>query len=213
MSKFTLNFYTSLYLYGMILDIWASIENVDQALFELINGHWTSSILDVFMPWMRTSEHWFAFYVVLLGYVCYKWGWKAWKWIVAVAIIVALTDQISSFLFKPFIHRLRPCADPTMLSHVKLLIGACPTSFSFTSSHAANHFSVAMFIFMTLKPFFKNYTYLFFVWAGIISYAQVYVGVHYPIDVVAGTLIGLMMGYIGSTLFSKWVFNIKKLQA
>ncbi|NBY31063.1 MAG: phosphatase PAP2 family protein, partial [Actinobacteria bacterium] len=60
---------------------------------------------------------------------------------------------------------------------------------------------------------FKNYTYLFFVWAGIISYAQVYVGVHYPIDVVAGTLIGLMMGYIGSTLFSKWVFNTKKLQA
>jgi undecaprenyl-diphosphatase len=76
-----------------------------------------------------------------------------------------------------------------MLTHVKLLLGACPTNFSFTSSHATNHFSLAIFVFMTLQPLFKKYTYLFFVWAGIISYAQVYVGVHYPIDVIAGGII------------------------
>jgi undecaprenyl-diphosphatase len=188
----------------MILDIWPSFEKADQALFELINGQWTIPFFDVLMPWMRTSEHWFLFYLVLVGYIFYRWGWKAWKWLLTVAITIALTDQVSSFIFKPFIHRLRPCADPAMLTQVKLLIPACPSSFSFTSSHAANHFSLAMFVFMTLQPLFKKYTYLFFVWAGIISYAQIYVGVHYPLDILAGTLIGLIMGYTGARLYLKW---------
>lgn len=188
----------------MIIDIWPSLEKADQALFKLINGHWTNAYFDVFMPWMRTSEHWFPFYLVLVGYVFYRWGWKAWKWLVAVAITISLTDQVSSFIFKPFIHRLRPCADPAMLTQVKLLIPACPSSFSFTSSHAANHFSLAIFVFMTLQPLFKKYTYLFFVWAGIISYAQIYVGVHYPLDVLAGALLGIIIGYTGARLFLKW---------
>jgi undecaprenyl-diphosphatase len=189
----------------MILDIGASLEQADQALFKLINGHWTNTFFDSLLPWMRTSEHWFAFYIALVSYVFYKWGWKAWKWLLSVAITIALTDQVSSFIFKPFIHRLRPCNDPAILNKVNLLIGTCPSSFSFTSSHAANHFSLAMFVFMSLQPLFKKYTYLFFVWAGIISYAQIYVGVHYPLDILGGTLIGLIMGYAGAIIYSKWI--------
>jgi undecaprenyl-diphosphatase len=188
----------------MAINIWTSLEKADKALFELINGHWTNAYFDVFMPWMRTSEHWFFFYLALISFVFYRWGWKAWKWLVSVALTVGLSDQISSFFFKPFIHRLRPCADPSMLTHVKLLLGACPTNFSFTSSHAANHFSLAIFIFMSLQPLFKKYSYLFFVWAGIISYAQIYVGVHYPLDILAGTLVGLTVGYLGASLYLKW---------
>ena len=189
----------------MVQDFWASIMKGDQALFELINGQWTSPLFNSFMPWMRTSEHWFPLYVVLLGYLFYKWGWKAWKWVVAVALTISLTDQVSSFVFKPLIHRLRPCADPAMLHQVKLLIAGCPSSFSFTSSHAANHFSLAMFVFMTLQPLLKKYTYLFFVWAGIISYAQIYVGVHYPLDVIMGTLIGMLIGFIGAKFYARWL--------
>ena len=189
----------------MTVDIWASLEKADQALFEQINGHWTNTFFDSLLPWMRTSEHWFAFYIALVSYVFYKWGWKAWKWLFSVAITIALTDQVSSFIFKPFIHRLRPCNDPAILNKVNLLIGTCPSSFSFTSSHAANHFSLAMFVFMSLQPLFKKYTYLFFVWAGIISYAQIYVGVHYPLDILGGTLIGLIMGYAGAIIYSKWI--------
>ncbi|MEY4052174.1 MAG: hypothetical protein RIR64_1159 [Bacteroidota bacterium] len=189
----------------MILDIWASLEKADQALFELINGHWTLPLFDLWMPWMRTSEHWFPLYLLLVVYLFYKGGWKAWKWLLMVAITIALTDQLSSFLFKPFVHRLRPCADPAILTHVKLLIPACPSSFSFTSSHAANHFSLSMFVFLTLQPLFKKYTYLFFLWAGLISYAQIYVGVHYPLDILAGIFIGLVMGYAGAKLYLKWL--------
>ena len=188
----------------MIQDFWASIIKADQSLFEHINGQWTCSFLDSMMPWVRTSEHWFPMYVVLLGYLFYKWGWKALKWILAIAITIGVSDQVSSFFFKPFVHRLRPCADPAMLHQAKLLIGACPTSFSFTSSHATNHFALAMFIMMTLQSLLKKYTYLFFVWAGLISYAQIYVGVHYPLDVLVGTLIGITLGYTFAKLYLKW---------
>ena len=189
----------------MVLDIWTSFEKADQVLFELINGHWTNTYFDGFMPWMRTSEHWFPFYLVLIGFVYYRFGWKAWKWLLTVAITIGVSDQISSFFFKPFFHRLRPCADHAMLSNVKLLLKACPTNFSFTSSHATNHFALAIFVFMTLQPLFKKYSFLFFVWAGIISYAQIYVGVHYPLDILAGTLLGLLVGYAGASVYSKWM--------
>ncbi len=189
----------------MIQEMVNYIQKADQSLFERINGQWTHPFLDTFMPWMRTSENWVVFYIILLGYLFYKKGGMAIKWLLVVAITIALTDQISSFIFKPFIHRLRPCADPAMLTQVKLLIPACPSSFSFTSSHAANHFSLAIFIFISLRPLFRNYGYLFFIWAGIISYAQVYVGVHYPLDVLAGTIIGLLIGYASARIYLKWI--------
>ena len=188
----------------MIQDFWASIIKWDQSLFELINGSWSSPNLDLFLSWMRTAENWIPLYLFLLGFLFYKWGWKAWKWVLGAVVTISMTDQVSSFFFKPLLHRLRPCADPAMISHVKLVIGACPSSFSFTSSHATNHFGIAMFIFMTLQPFFKKYTYLFFLWAALISYAQVYVGVHYPLDVVAGSILGLTIGYVFARLFLNW---------
>jgi len=191
----------------MILDFWATVMKEDQALFELINGQWTSPWLSNFMPWMRTSEHWIPLYICLLGFVFYHWRWKAWKWLVTVALTITMTDQVSSFIFKPWIHRLRPCADPAMLGHVKLLLGACPSNFSFTSSHAANHFGLAIFVFITLAPLLKKYRYLFFLWAGIISYAQIYVGVHYPIDILGGTIIGITFGYLFAKIYLKWSNN------
>jgi undecaprenyl-diphosphatase len=147
----------------MIQDFWASIVKWDQSLFELINGSWTNQNLDSFLSWMRTAENWFPLYLVLLGFLFYKWGWKAWKWLLGALVTISVTDQVSSFFFKPLLHRLRPCADPAMVGHVKLVISACPSSFSFTSSHATNHFGIAMFIFMTLQPLFKKYNFLFFV--------------------------------------------------
>ena len=176
----------------------------DQALFSLINGEWTNRVFDKLMPWFRTSNNWVPFYAVLLIYLFVKWGKRAWKWVVIVALNVTLTDQISSSFFKPFFHRLRPCADPAIMHKSRLLLEHCSGGFSFTSSHAANHFGLAMLVFMTLQPLFKKYTYLFFIWAGIIGYAQIYVGVHYPLDVFVGSCIGLIIGYVMAKLFFKF---------
>jgi undecaprenyl-diphosphatase len=85
-----------------------------------------------------------------------------------------------------------------------LLLDHCSGGFSFTSSHAANHFGLAMFLFISLNPLFKKYTWLFFVWAAMIAYAQVYVGVHYPVDVLAGAIIGLLVGKLNGNIFKKF---------
>jgi undecaprenyl-diphosphatase len=175
----------------------------DQALFSLINGKWTNIVFDKLMPWLRTSNNWVPFYAALLIYLFVKWGSKAWKWLIIVALNVTITDQISSSFFKPFFHRLRPCADPAIMYKSRLLLDHCAGGFSFTSSHAANHFGLAMLVFMTLQPLFKKYTFLFFIWAAIIGYAQIYVGVHYPLDVLVGSCIGLLVGYGMSKLYIK----------
>ncbi len=189
---------------------WDALLVKDQALFSKINGQWTSSLADHIMPWVRTANNWYPLYFALLAYLFIKWGKNAWKWLLIVAVNVAVTDQISSSFFKPFVHRLRPCADPAIIHQSRLLLEHCSGGFSFTSSHAANHFGLAMFVFMTLQPLFKNYTVLFFVWAALISYAQVYVGVHYPLDIFAGCLIGLVVGYLMGRLFLKWQPSIDK---
>jgi undecaprenyl-diphosphatase len=183
----------------------------DHALFSNINGKWTNPFFDGLMPWLRHSNNWIPLYVVLLSFLIYKWGKNSWKWLVLVGVNVTLTDQISSHLFKPFFHRLRPCADPELMQQTRLLLDYCSGGFSFTSSHAANHFGIAVFLVVTLQPLLKNYRYLFLIWAAIIAYAQVYVGVHFPLDIFVGAIIGIIVGYFNGKLFHKWQGNIKAI--
>jgi undecaprenyl-diphosphatase len=187
----------------MMQDFWNDLLANDKAVFAVLNGKWTNSFFDILMPWFRDAKNWIPLYIVILTLLFYKWGKKAWKWVLMVVINITLTDQISSSFFKPYFHRLRPCADPTLMHQSRLLLDHCSGGFSFTSSHAANHFGLAMFIVMTLQPLLKNYRYLFLIWAAIISYAQVYVGVHFPLDVFAGAIIGIAVGYLNSKLYIK----------
>ncbi len=208
-----LYFFAFLYLYAMMQNLLEWLLDKDQSLFFRINGQWTNGVLDKCLLWFRTSDNWIPFYILLLFYLLKKMGVRTWKWLLLVIVNVAVTDQVSSNFFKPVFHRLRPCADPIVLDKINLLVGHCMTSFSFTSSHAANHFGIAMFIFITLQPLFKKFRFLFFVWAGIISYAQVYVGVHYPIDVIVGALIGMLSGWAFAKIYKKWEPAIPVLQS
>jgi undecaprenyl-diphosphatase len=192
----------------MMQDFWTSLLAKDKALFSFINGEWTFDRLDQLMPWMRDSKNWVPLYIVILIYLLYKWRIKTWRWMVLVAVNITLTDQISSSIFKPLFHRLRPCADPAIMTKARLLVDHCSGGFSFTSSHAANHFGIALFIVMTLQPLLKKYTYAFILWAAIISYAQVYVGVHYPLDVFCGALIGLTIGYFNGKIYNQWQASV-----
>ena len=188
----------------MGLSIFQQIKDIDQALFYQINGVWHHPILDAVLPWTRHSNNWIPLYIGLLVWLIYQVGWKTLKWLLFALINVGLTDQISSSVFKPFFHRLRPCNDPALFGKTRLLLEQCAGGFSFTSSHAANHFGIAMFIFMTWGGTQKKYTRFFFVWAGIIAFAQIYVGVHYPLDIVGGTIIGLISGYTMAKAYLKW---------
>lgn len=188
---------------------WNGLLVKDRDLFSAINGKWTCSLFDQIMPWVRTSNNWIPLYVLMFAYIIYKWKQKAIKWILLALVNVGITDQVSSSIFKPLFHRLRPCADPALMNQSRLLLEHCSGGFSFTSSHAANHFGIAVFIVITLAPIFKSYRFLFLIWAAFIAYAQVYVGVHYPLDIMGGALIGIMAGYFNGKLFQHWQENVK----
>ena len=116
---------------------------------------------------------------------------------------VSLCDMTSSKLVKEAFERLRPCNDPDFFPYVRLLVNRCSGTYSFTSSHAANHFGMATFIFLTLRPIVGRVVWIAFIWAGVIGYAQVYVGVHYPLDILGGASIGFLFGWALSAFFNK----------
>jgi undecaprenyl-diphosphatase len=179
-----------------------SLQSIDQSLFVYINRVATHPWLDTIMPFFRESTFWIPFYLFLIVFVFVNFGKKGWVWLLFAFITVLLTDQLSSSIIKNWVQRPRPCADPLFSDQVRLLLDHCSGGYSFTSSHATNHFGVATFLFVTLGRFISNWKYLIFIWAALICYAQVYVGVHYPLDVIFGALLGFAIGH-----FVYWVYQ------
>jgi membrane-associated phospholipid phosphatase len=183
----------------------------DTWLFLKINTGWTGWFADAIMPVIRDQRTWYPMYAFLLVYTIYKFKWKSLPFLVLAGLTVVITDQVSSNFLKEFFGRVRPCSEAALQGIARLRVGRCPGSGSFTSSHAVNHFGLAVFFFFALKPYFKKWSYLFFLWAGLICYAQVYVGVHYPGDVTGGALIGSLLGWLTSLIFRKY-FNFGKVK-
>lgn len=181
-----------------------TVKEWDFWIFIKINTEWTSSFLDVVAPIMRNKYTWIPLYVFLVIFAFYNFRKKAWFWLLFAGITIALTDQLSSKLIKNLVARPRPCRAPELEGHIRLMVSGCSGGYSFTSSHAANHFGIALFFFVTLKPFIKNWAWLFIVWAAVISYSQVYVGVHYFFDIVGGSIVGILSGLITSYFFEKY---------
>lgn len=175
----------------------------DKSLFKLINYSWSNSFFDWLMPWLRNSTMWYPLYLLLLLLVTINFRKTGWWWVLFAAGTVILTDFVSSTIIKQNIFRLRPCHEPDFASWIQVLVGYRPQSSSFTSSHATNHFGMAMFLYITLRTRFKKWPALFFLWAFSISFAQVYVGVHYPVDIICGGLIGILIGYLSGKSFNK----------
>jgi undecaprenyl-diphosphatase len=146
------------------------------------------------MPFFRESTFWIPLYLFLIVFVFVNFGKNGWVWLLFAFITVLLTDQFSSSIVKNWVMRPRPCNDPLFSGQVRLLLDHCSGGYSFTSSHATNHFGMATFLCITLGRFFGKWKYLLFIWAALICYAQVYVGVHYPLDVVFGALLGFLIG-------------------
>lgn len=186
-----------------MLSIWKKLEYFDQALCLRINRDGSNAFFDSFMPVIREANIWAPLYLFLLVFVIYNFGWRGVLWCMSMITAVALSDMISSQVMKDGFGRLRPCNDPFMQQYLRFIVQRCPSSFSFTSSHAANHFTMAAFIWFTGKETIGKWLQLIFAWAFAISYAQVYVGVHYPLDVLAGAIVGLLLGALAAWIFNK----------
>lgn len=190
-------------LAGFFQDILNALDGWDKQLFVLINDGTSNSFFDWLFPWWRAKNTWIPFYIFMLLFIIYRFGWKAWPWILLAAAAPALGDVVSSWCIKPWISRLRPCNVQELKSMMHLRVSYCPANGSFTSSHAVNHFALAIFFFLTLRKHIKGWAWLFIIWAASICYGQVYVGVHYPGDVFCGAIVGITIGSLLARIFNK----------
>ena len=117
----------------------------------------------------------------------------AWKSILYLISTVILADQIASSFFKPLVKRLRPCHAESFQAWIHLPDG-CGGMYGFCSSHAANSFAVAMAVYLISKNKWAGY--LLFFWAFMISYSRIYLGAHYPLDVLVGAMIGILASFL-----------------
>lgn len=147
----------ALFCFMILLSILERFDEIDKWLFLLINTRLTNTFFDAVMPFLRESDIWIPFYLFLFVFVTYNFGLKAWPWIFFLVITVIISDQISSSFLKDFFNRTRPCRNEELTGIMRLLVVYCPKSGSFTSSHAANHFAIAWFLFYTLRSYLHKY--------------------------------------------------------
>lgn len=178
-----------------------SLIEIDQSLFHLLNSEWTNSFFDWLLPVWRNKYFWIPVYLFIILFAVLNYSKKSYWFILFLVAAVGSSDLISSHVVKKSIKRVRPCND-IGLDQVRTLV-RCGSGYSFTSSHAANHFAISYFLFATLGLRFRKIRGWLFAWAGSVAYAQVYVGVHYPVDVFSGMILGIIVAKIFVWLYQK----------
>ncbi len=170
--------------------------HTDEVLFRWINIGLANPVFDFILPYFRNKYFWIPFYVILI-FVAFIKDRKVWILLILAALVILLTDTLSAQVVKPLFGRLRPCNEPGFKDSVRLLVD-CGSGFSFISSHASNHFGLAILFIQYFRKWFpfKWLTFGFVIWAFTIAFSQIYVGVHYPFDVICGALLGMGLAYL-----------------
>ncbi len=155
---------------------------------------WLNSIhndfFDPIMLWISGRNSWFPMYAIIIGCIIWLQKRKSIGILLMIIFSVIISDQVCSSILKPLIHRFRPCHEPT-IQHLVHVVGNCGGQFGFCSSHAANTFALITCLVLLFGKQFSGIKYLY-IWAIIVSYSRIYVGVHYPLDVITGAGIGVL---------------------
>ena len=180
------------------------LERIDQQLFLFINSS-NSPFFDQVMHAISGRLIWVPLYLAILIYLGVRFKRKFLVILIFIILAATLADQSSVFV-KNIVLRLRPCHEPSLTGIVHLVNGECGGVYGFVSSHATNSFNVALLSLMFIKK--RWYTISIILWASIIGFSRIYLGVHYPADVICGSLLG---AFIGWSMYSLYVLTDKNI--
>ena len=170
------------------------LDNLDTTIFLAINGL-NNNFFDIIMVYVSAKFFWIPFYLILLYLIWQEKKQKTLLVIVFVAILITISDQVSVHAFKNVFQRPRPChaVDLQLVVHT---VEKCGGKFGFISSHASNSFALAFFVTSLIRYRYNWISWLMFSWALLTIYSRVYLGVHYPGDVLAGAVVGMLIGWL-----------------
>lgn len=176
------------------------LKSLDTDLFLAFNG-WHNAFFDPIMYWLSDKLIWIPMYLLIIFLIFRKYKLKGLIMLLFIGLVIALCDQTASGLLKNTVQRLRPSHDPALMNLVHLSKAGPGGLYGFASSHAANVFGLATFLYFVLDDNFKILKYWLFIWAALVAYSRIYNGVHYPGDVVVGALIGVCWGFLLSKAY------------
>lgn len=186
--------------------------NFDFQIFQLINDGFSNNFFDWLAPILREKKTWIPLYIVLLVWTIFRYRQKAILFVLLAILTVGASDFTASSIVKPLVKRIRPCNNQSIELLVHKRIG-CSGGYSFPSSHASNHFALALFLALTVFRKNRAVKIAGFIWATLIAFSQVYVGVHYPLDVFGGAIFGMLIALIIFTISGKiWPEYINSIQ-
>lgn len=174
----------------------------DQQLFHAINTGLSNVFFDWLMPILRNKYTWVPLYILIIAFAIKTYKLKGLYLVLFLAATVGIADFGSSGILKPTFNRVRPCNDIEIQKTVITRV-PCGLGKSFPSTHASDHFAIAIFLIMIFYKKWKPIIPIAIIWAFLICFAQVYVGVHYPVDVTFGMLFGSLIGFLMAKLFNK----------
>ncbi|MEN5435684.1 MULTISPECIES: phosphatase PAP2 family protein [Sphingobacterium] len=178
------------------------IVHIDQEIFLAINQGLSNPVFDWLLPILRNPYTWAPLYLFLVIFFIKTYGKTGILIVVMTLATFGASDAVSSHFIKKSVKRVRPCNDIVFKEEVNIRV-RCGSGFSFTSSHATNHFALAFFWIALFRRKWKHAMWLCITWATLISVSQIYVGVHYPFDILCGAILGILIGMATGYIFKK----------